>query len=79
MRHRPPPSLHEERIRAFAPAQLVAVMEQGYGLMPSYAGLLDGPDRWAVAAYVRALQLATHARVATLPPDAREALAQEAP
>ncbi len=79
MEHRRPPSLHEPRIRAFAPSQLFAVMTQGYGLMPSYAGMLTETERWAVAAYVKALQLAMNAPVATLPPDAREALAKEAP
>jgi mono/diheme cytochrome c family protein len=58
MMHRPPPSLHEPRIRAFGRAQLFTVMTDGYGLMPSYAGMLTSTERWAVAAYVKALQLA---------------------
>ena len=47
--------------------------------MPSYAVQLGVNDAWAVVAYVRALQLARHARVADLPPELRDELAREAP
>ena len=68
---RPPPSLHEPRLRALDAAALARVVAQGYGLMPSYAPLLDARDRWAVVAYVQALQLSQHAALAALPPDVR--------
>lgn len=66
-----PPSFHSERLLA-APAQhFVDVMTGGYGVMFSYADRVDPRDRWAIAAYIRALQLSRHATVATVP-DAAE-------
>ena len=76
---RKPPSLHEQRIRDFAPGQLFATVRQGYGLMPSYSVQLSIDDTWGVVAYVRALQLARHAYAVKLPPDVRARLAKEAP
>ena len=67
MDQRKPPSLHEERIRAFPAGQLYRVIRVGYGLMPSYATQLTVVERWAVVAYARALQLSRHAEVAALP------------
>jgi mono/diheme cytochrome c family protein len=66
-----PPSYHIDRLAA-APAQhFYDVMTEGYGVMFSYADRLDPHDRWAVAAYIRALQLSRRAAVAELP-DAAE-------
>jgi mono/diheme cytochrome c family protein len=66
-----PPSYHIDRLAA-APAQhFYDVMTDGYGVMFSYADRLDPHDRWAVAAYIRALQLSRRAAVAELP-DAAE-------
>lgn len=65
MQHRKPPSLHEPRIRALSAAQVFAVVTQGYGLMPSYAAMLTERERWAVAAYVQALQLAVGSKEAS--------------
>ncbi len=79
MLSRPPPSLHERRYRDLSPEQLFAIITQGYGLMPSYADLLRVDERWAVIAYVQALQLSQDAPVASLPLNVREALAKEAP
>jgi mono/diheme cytochrome c family protein len=76
---RKPPSLHEPRLVARAAPEFVTTIEQGFGLMPSYADALAPRDRWAVAHYVKALQFARAARVDELPPDARAALAKEAP
>src|SRR5262249_46724587 len=64
---RPPPALHEARPRALAPAEIEAVIRDGYGLMPSYAAALDPDDRWAIVAYVRALQRSQRAELASLP------------
>lgn len=58
---RPPPSLHEPRIRALPPERVVEVIRLGFGLMPSYATVLPPRDRWAVVAYLRALQLSQEA------------------
>ncbi len=49
------------------------VMTEGYGVMPSYAAQVPVADRWAIAAYIRALQLAQEARLADLPPAQRRA------
>jgi mono/diheme cytochrome c family protein len=76
---RPPPSLHDARIRAYPPGRVFQTIREGYGLMPSYAVPLSARDAWAVVAYVRALQLARGARVASLPADVRAQLAKEAP
>ena len=56
----PPPSLHIERLRNAPPGRLFAVVTEGYGSMPSYAGQISPEDRWAIVAYVRALQLSQH-------------------
>jgi hypothetical protein len=51
-----------------APAQhFYDVMTQGYGVMYSYAERVDPRDRWAIAAYIRALQLSRRATVAEAP------------
>ena len=68
---RRPPSLHEARIRGYPAGHLYRVIGEGFGLMPSYAMELPEPDRWAVVAYVRALQLSFDAEIARLPPDIR--------
>lgn len=53
-----PPSLLGDRARAFPDRHVVDVITQGLGVMPSLADRLVPEDRWAVAAYVRALQAA---------------------
>ena len=51
-----PPSLLE--LTAKPHGHFYAAIAEGYGVMPSFAGELDVMDRWAVVAYVRALQSA---------------------
>ena len=68
---RKPPSLHEPRLRAAAAGHLYAVVSEGFGLMPSYAVELPEADRWAVIAYVRALQLSFAADLRHLSPALR--------
>lgn len=66
-----PPSYHIDRLLA-APAQhFYDVMTNGYGVMFSYADRVPPHDRWAIAAYIRALQLSRRAKVAEVP-DAAE-------
>jgi hypothetical protein len=48
------------------------VVSEGYGLMPSYAESLSLEDRWAVVAFVRALQLSQDVPLAELPAALRE-------
>ncbi len=66
---RRPPSLHEARIRALADGNVFGVVTDGYGFMPGYRAELSSEDRWAVVAYVRALERSRHAPMAELPPD----------
>jgi mono/diheme cytochrome c family protein len=52
-------------------------MTEGFGVMPSYASQLSVEDRWAVVAYLRALQLSQSRRVDQLAPAERAQLQQE--
>jgi len=62
-----PPSFHEARLRSTPAQHIFDVISHGYGVMYSYASRVDPKDRWAIIAYVRALQLARHATVAQAP------------
>jgi hypothetical protein len=72
--YKPPPSLHEARLRAKPLGYFFDVMTNGFGVMPRYAPQVPPEDRWAIAAYVRALQLSQHATVADVPEDERGTL-----
>ena len=50
-----------DRLRDAPPGYLFDVMTRGYGDMPSYASQIAPRDRWAIIAYIRALQLSRHA------------------
>jgi mono/diheme cytochrome c family protein len=76
---RKPPSFLEPRLAALEPRAIVAVIERGYGFMPSYADAIERRDRWAVAYYVKALQLARAAEASELPESLRAELEKEAP
>jgi mono/diheme cytochrome c family protein len=52
----PPPSFHDPRLVAAPPAYIVDVITHGHGVMYSYADRVEPADRWAIAAYVKALQ-----------------------
>lgn len=54
-------NLQEDRLRTAPANHFYDVMTNGFGLMPSYAAVITPADRWAVIAYVRALQLSQHA------------------
>jgi mono/diheme cytochrome c family protein len=51
-----PPSFHEARLVAAPPKYIVDVITHGHGIMYSYADRVEPADRWAIAAYVKALQ-----------------------
>ena len=72
-----PPSLHDPALRAAPVDHFVEVMSKGFGAMPEYAKQIPVRDRWAIAAYIRALQLSQHARLDDLPPAERARLAAE--
>jgi len=56
-----PPSFHEQRLRDAPPGHFVDVITNGYGVMYPYASRVAPEDRWAITAYIRALQLSQHA------------------
>lgn len=69
-----PPSLHEERLRQAPVGYIFTVITNGHGIMPSYSKQIAAEDRWAIIAYIRALQLSQHAAAAGLPVDMRQQL-----
>lgn len=71
---RQPASFHSERLRGEPVGYYVDVMTSGFGTMPSYAGQVPPRDRWAIAAYIRALQLSQQAGLDDVPAAYREAL-----
>lgn len=62
-----PTSFHDERLRRAPPGYFFSAVTNGFGVMPSYAVQIPVADRWAIIAYVRALQLSQHAREADVP------------
>ena len=71
---RAPPSFHEERLRNAPVGYYYDVMTNGFGAMQDYAAQVPVPDRWAIAAYIRALQLSQRATVNDVPADRRAEL-----
>ena len=69
-----PASLHEQRLRAAPVGHFFDVIKNGYGVMYSYAARIEPADRWAIIAYIRALQLSPHATPDDVPPDERAKL-----
>src|SRR6266404_2927490 len=76
---RPPPSLVTEKYIAKPSGYLFEVASRGFGMMASYAAELSVEERWAVVAYLRALQLAQSSSVDQLPPDVRQKLESAPP
>jgi len=74
--YQPPPSFHIERLREAPVGHLFDVMTNGLGAMPDYASQINVSDRWAIAAYVKALQLSHNAPVSDVPPQMRADLAR---
>jgi hypothetical protein len=72
--YRAPPSLHIERLRRAPAGHFFEVMTRGFGAMPDYAQQVHPEDRWAIVAYIRALQLSQHATLAEVPADQRQRL-----
>jgi mono/diheme cytochrome c family protein len=64
-----PPTYHSERLRQAPIGHFYDVITNGYGVMYSYASRVEPEDRWAIAAYIRALQLSQDAEVDELPPN----------
>lgn len=62
-----PPSYHSERLRRAPIGHFFDVITNGYGTMPDYSQQVQTADRWAIAAYIRALQLSQHANPSDVP------------
>ena len=69
--YRHPPTYHQDRLRDAPVGHFFDVMTNGFGAMPDYAAQVSPEDRWAIAAYIRALQLSEHASMNDLPPEER--------
>jgi mono/diheme cytochrome c family protein len=69
--YRRPPSFHTEKLRTATSGHFFDVMTNGFGAMPPYGKMIPPQDRWAIAAYIRALQLSQNATVADVPVDQR--------
>ena len=70
----PPPTFHTDRVRAFADGYLFDVITNGVRNMPAYGPQIPTGDRWAIVAYLRALQRSQNARLQDVPEDARNEL-----
>lgn len=73
---RPPPSLHIERLRQAPLGHFFEVISRGFGAMPGYAEQVPTEDRWAMVAYIRALQLSQNATLADVPDAERRRLTE---
>ena len=70
----PPPSFHTDQARALTPTDIYRVITEGKGIMYSFAARIAPADRWAIVAYVRALQASRNARPEDVPPGQKESL-----
>jgi mono/diheme cytochrome c family protein len=72
-----PPSYHIDRLRQAPVGHFYNVMTNGYGSMPDYKQQIPPRDRWAIAAYIRALQLSQHFPAKELTPEMRDEWARQ--
>ena len=70
--YRRPPSYHQDRLRDAPVGHFFDVITNGFGAMPDYASQIKPEDRWAIVAYVRALQLSEHAPLSDIPASERD-------
>ncbi|HEX6738748.1 MAG TPA: cytochrome c [Vicinamibacteria bacterium] len=76
--YRKPSSFHVDRLRNERAGYFFDVMTNGFGAMPDYAAQVSVNDRWAIVAYLRALQLSQHATLEDVPADQRAGLGGQA-
>jgi hypothetical protein len=69
--YRPAGNFHTARLMAAPLGHFFTVMTHGYGAMPDYSAQVTPQDRWAIVAYIKALQLSQDAKPADAPPGAR--------
>ncbi|MCW8127712.1 c-type cytochrome [Microbulbifer halophilus] len=72
-----PPSLHGAHLREIPLRHFYDVIENGFGRMYAYGARVPARDRWAIAAYIRALQLSQYAKLDDLAPRQRKQLQRE--
>lgn len=72
-----PPSFHIDRLREAPAGYYFDVMTNGFGTMLNYAAQIRVEDRWAIVAYIRALQLSQHATLEDVPKDELQKLEQK--
>jgi len=65
--YRHPPTFHSDALRNQTTGHYFDVMTNGFGAMPQYGTIIPARDRWAIIAYIRALQLSQNATVADIP------------
>jgi len=73
--YKQPASFHEPRLRESGPGYFFTAMTNGFGVMPSYSFQVPAEDRWAIAAYIKALQLSRNVRAEDLTAEERQRLA----
>jgi mono/diheme cytochrome c family protein len=76
---RHPPSYHSERLRGVPVGHFFDVITRGFGAMTDFSDRIPPEDRWAIAAYIRALQYSRQAKLEDLPADMRRELERSAP
>ncbi len=71
---RAPASFHIDRLRETPEGTFFEHITKGFGVMPDYAQQITPEDRWAIVAYIRALQLSQNARASDLAESERRTL-----
>jgi hypothetical protein len=74
---RAPPSYHIDRLREAPPGHFFDAITKGFGAMASSASRVPPGDRWAIVAYIRALQLSQNATIADVPEEKQKVLGGE--
>jgi mono/diheme cytochrome c family protein len=62
-----PPTLHSDKVRNWADANIYHVISNGQNVMPSYAKQISRDDRWAIVNYIRVLQRSQNAKDSDIP------------
>lgn len=76
---RPPASFHIQRLRDAPIGHFYDAMSKGFGTMADFSAQITPEDRWAIAAYIRALQLSQHATLTEVPMGQRQELEAKGP
>ena len=72
----PPPTFHDDRIRTMPDGQIFNTITNGIRNMPSYRHQIPVPDRWAIVAYLRALERSQAASIQDVPEELRDKVRQ---